>query len=414
MEGRYSRRQFLARTGIGALAIPSIGAILAACTKPGTGGDASEAIPIARPDRPVQLPLNGEPIAASTPIESGATLQVYNWDDYMYKKVLKAFEDQYDCTVEWTSFNNMEEAIKKMQAGQVKPDVFFPTTDYVSRLVETDLIQPLQHELLPNMEQNVWQAYWDPGPYYDLDWRYTVPYTIYTTGVAYRRDRVTDELANERRYDLLWDSTYSGSISYYDAYRDALGMAMVRNGDMDPNSGDETVINNAKLAIMQILNDYDGRLTTNGAYAKLPEGEFTVAQSWSGDIVGSWNYLPKGTSPDVLGYWYPLDEPGMVGNDLIVVGGESQNPRLAHEFINFFLDNKWGYMNFAEWNGYQPPLNIINPAKLRSESWWPPGLGENAVVSEEMFRHGLEQGQLDPDADKKWLDAWNEIKAGGG
>src|SRR5262245_17013927 len=25
----------------------------------------------------------------------GGTLQVYNWDDYMYKRVLRAFEDEY-------------------------------------------------------------------------------------------------------------------------------------------------------------------------------------------------------------------------------------------------------------------------------------------------------------------------------
>ena len=62
-------------------------------------------------------------------------LQVYNWDAYFYKKVLKEFEDEYDVKVEWTTFNNMEEGIQKMVAGQVTADVFFPTTDYIRRLV---------------------------------------------------------------------------------------------------------------------------------------------------------------------------------------------------------------------------------------------------------------------------------------
>ena len=53
----------------------------------------------------------------------------------MYKKVLKAFEDEFGVTIEWTTFNNMEEGIQKLVAGQVQPDVFFPTTDYISRLV---------------------------------------------------------------------------------------------------------------------------------------------------------------------------------------------------------------------------------------------------------------------------------------
>ncbi len=196
-----SRRDFLLRAGGTAIAVPSLAAILAACQKPGTtpSGDASSTplgeIPIANPNNPVLLPMNGEPIAASTPIETDGVLQVYNWDAYFYKKVLKAFEDEYDVKVEWTTFNNMEEGIQKLVAGQVTADVFFPTTDYIRRLVASDNLQPLQHELLPNLPANVWPVFSDPGPWYDLEARYTVPYVIYTTGVAYRRDRVEDAQA---------------------------------------------------------------------------------------------------------------------------------------------------------------------------------------------------------------------------
>ena len=84
-----------------------------------------------------------------------ARSSVYNWDAYMYKPVLKAFEDEFGVTVEWTTFQNMEEGIQKLVAGQVQADVFFPTTDYVSRLVEGDLLQPLNHELIPNLEANI-------------------------------------------------------------------------------------------------------------------------------------------------------------------------------------------------------------------------------------------------------------------
>ncbi len=422
MEGRASRRQFLRGAGGAALAAPSLAAILAACSKPGTtpvgstgatgGATGPAGRPLARPDAPVTLPLVGEPIPTDTPIEAGATLSVYNWDAYMYKKVLKAFEDEYDVTVEYTSFNNMEEGIQKMVAGQVEPDVFFPTTDYISRLVAQGMLQPLNHELLPNMEATVWPAFTDPGPWYDLGWQYTVPYTIYTTGVAYRRDRVDDATAQAAGYDLLWDAAYDGSISYYDSYRDALGMAMVRNGDTDPNTGDPVVIDAAKNAILEILNDLNGRLTINGAFAKLPEGEFTVAQSWSGDMVGAQWYLPKGTGTEVLGFWYPDDRVGLIGNDTIVIPTTATNPRLAHEFLNFFLDAKWGFVNFSDWNGYQPPFTTIDPESLVADGVVPEGVADG-VVTEEMFLDGLVQGELEPEVDQLWLDAWNEIQAGG-
>ena len=46
----------------------------------------------------------------------------------------------------------MEEGIQKLSNGQVNPDVFVPTPGYLRRLVDEKLLQPLQHELIPNME----------------------------------------------------------------------------------------------------------------------------------------------------------------------------------------------------------------------------------------------------------------------
>ena len=94
MEDRWSRRQFLGRAAGGALTVPSLAAVLAACSKPetgapaGTGSDA--AIPIATLENPVTLPLNADPIPASTPVESGP-LVYYNWIDYIYKREIAKF-----------------------------------------------------------------------------------------------------------------------------------------------------------------------------------------------------------------------------------------------------------------------------------------------------------------------------------
>jgi spermidine/putrescine transport system substrate-binding protein len=409
-----SRRQFLTRAGGAALAIPSLSAILAACTKPGSSASASGSPtrPIATPQNPVTLPLNGQPIDASTPVETGATLLMYNWVDYTYKKVIAEFESEYNCSVDYTTFNNMEEGIQKVVSGQVKPDVFFPTTDYLSRLVYEDLLQPLQHELIPNMEANVWKAFWDPGPYYDRGWRYTVPYVIYTTGVGYRRDDIPDSKAAQEGYDLIWDPAYKGKISYYDSYRDAIGMAILRDGGTDVNTGDQATIDQAKNAILQLVNDLSASLNINGMYAKLPEGQYVVGQAWSGDMVGAQWYLPKGTPASVLGYWYPEDHKGLIGNDLIAIPAGAKNPVLAHKFLNFLLDKKWGFVNFSQWNGYQPPFTSIQPDSLISQGVVPANLSA-AVVTEDMFTQGYLQTELPPDVDQKWQAAWSEISAGG-
>ena len=409
-----SRRAFLTRAGGAAIALPSLAAILAACAKPGATpaeGPSASGIPIATLESPVELPVARDPIAVDTPIESG-TLSLYNWDSYIYKKVVQDFEDEFGVSVEITTFNNMEEGIQKVVAGQVTPDVFVPTPGYIRRLVQSDLLAPLQHELIPNMQASVWPSYSDPGPYYDLGWRYTVPYTIYTWGVAYRRDRVGDDDIAAQGWEALWNHDFDAQISLYDSYGDALAVAILRNGSLEVNSGDPAVIDQAKEAVIETIRENQARLTINGVFAKLPEGEFTVAEAWSGDIVGAQWYLPKGVTTDVLGYWRP--EPGktMISNDTLVIPADAPHPRLAHEFLNFMLDEKHGYENFASWNGYQPPFNAVDPASLVDRGVVPANLSA-AVVTEEMFKQDLTPVELSPEVDQLWLDAWREIQAGG-
>jgi len=413
MERRWSRRQFLQRAGGAAVALPSMAAILAACAKPGTetgGGSSPAEIPIATYDNPVTLPLNTEPIAANTPLESGP-LVYYNWADYIYKHEVKRFEEKFGVDVEITTFNNMEEGIAKVESGQVQPDVFFPIKTYLRRLVQNDLVQPLQHELVPNIE-NMWPVFWqDPGPYYDQQWRYTVPYVTYNWGVAYRRDRVSDEELAAQGWDALWNQDYAGEISLYDSYGDTIAVAILRNGSLDVNTGDPDLITAAKDAILQTIDENGAKLTINGVYAKLPAGDYTVAEAWSGDIVGAQWYLPKDVKWDVLGYWRPEPGKSMTDNDLMTIPMGAKNPRLAHEFVNFFLDERVSYDNFRYWNGYQPPLTSIDPDKLIADEVVPPSL-PMAVVSQDMFREDLTPYEVPPEDDQLWQAAWTEIKAG--
>ena len=412
-----SRREFLRRSLGTAVVLPSAAAILAACSKPGTtssGGTATgggERV-LARPDNPVTLPMNGEPIPTSTPIETG-TLRVYNWDAYMYKPVLKAFEDKYGVTVEWTTFQNMEEGIQKLVAGQVQADVFFPTTDYVSRLVEGDLLQPLNHELIPNLEANMWKVFSDPGPYYDLGWRYTVPYTIYTTGVAYRRDRIDDAAAADAGYDLFFDPIVQG--------RGELLRLLPRRprDDAAPRRRDRRQLRRPGRDRRREGRDpaddqrqrraaHDQRHVREAARGRVQRRR-SPGRGTSSARSGT---CRRARPRDVLGYWYPPDKKGLVGNDTIAIPADAPSPRLAHEFLNFFLDEHWGYVNFADWNGYQPPMNSIEPDRLVQEGVVPPSLAD-AVLDQENFTLGYIQGELSAAADALWLDAWSEIQAGG-
>ncbi len=165
--GATTRRRFLQRAGLAALALAAAPA-LAACsdtTVPG-GQDphlAPGGLPLARPDHPVSLPIypDNPRIPSGLEPESGP-LQLYNWAEYVNEAVLKSFEKKYGVEVQLSTFSTLDEAVAKLAAGAVGYDVFVPTQPEISLLVAGKLIQPLNLNYIPNLRKNVWKIPAEP------------------------------------------------------------------------------------------------------------------------------------------------------------------------------------------------------------------------------------------------------------
>jgi len=410
-ESRLDRREFLFRTGGAGVAFAGLGPLLAACGGGGGGPTGEGGIPLARPDAPVTLPLFDD----NLPIESGlepekGPLRIYTWADYIWKRKLKEFGTEYGVDVELTTFTTMDEAIAKLSTGAVAFDVFFPQLDRLGRMAVGKVMQPLNKDYLRNLAPNVWPALQDP--FYDQGSLYTVPYTIFTTGIGFRRDKVEPEpgeLANP--YEIFWDTAYRGKTYLLDDGREALAMALLRSGITDLNTEDPATIETAKTELLGLIDRVDLKIAYDD-YVKIPEGTSWVHQAWSGDMVLAQSYLPEGTTADVLGYWYPPEGGGAIANDTMVVLRGAKNTVLAHHFLNFMLDEKHGYENFVQWTGYQPPFVSIQPDRLVSDGVIPANL-RAAVVRESDFEKGNPLLELSPAGAALWQNAWAEIKSGG-
>ena len=133
------------------------------------------------PDNP-RIPSGMEP--------EGGPLQLYNWAEYLNPAVVKSFEKKYGVGVELSTFSTVDEAIAKLASGAVGYDVFVPTQPYIALLVAGKIIQPLNLTYVPNLRREVWRSL--QSPWYDVGSRYTVPYTIFSTGIAWRNDFLPD------------------------------------------------------------------------------------------------------------------------------------------------------------------------------------------------------------------------------
>ena len=409
--GGMDRRTFLQRSAAwGALA--SASGLLAACGGGEAGGDGGPTgLQLASPSNPETLPLSEDnaPIKSGLEPEAGP-LKIYNWSEYVYPRVVKDFAAEYGVDYEITSFYNMSEAVNKIRTGRVDFDVFFPTADQVPKLVAAKLLQPVNHDYLGNLKANIWPELADP--WYDKGSRYTVPYVVYTTGIAWRTDMVSEDVAAmDNPYEMLWNEKYAGKVGIYDDYREAMTMVMLKNGVSDINTGDPKVIAQVEKELVELSKAVNVKTTIDGAYSRLPEGIFALHQAWSGDIVAGPYYMPGksyGDPDGVLRYWWPPN--GTIGSDMIAIPSGAKNPVLAHHFLNFLLEDKHALKNFS-WVGYQPPLKSLKPSKLVSDGYVVPNL-KPAIVEKPNFSTGVVQTALPPTVDRRYQDAWSDFKSG--
>jgi spermidine/putrescine transport system substrate-binding protein len=420
-----SRRDFLRRAGVTGIAIPSLAAILAACGSDdngttSSGGDGESGgtpqLQLASPDNPVTLPISetNQPIADGLDPEAGP-LKIFGYNDYIWKKVLNQFSDQYGVEIEYTVFDTPEEMVAKLQSGSAEFDFIVSiTVENVGKLAAGELIQPLNKSYIPNFA-NVWDVFQDP--FYDKGAQFTAPYSVYTTGIGYRNDLVTDDVAGmSNPYDILFDEKYATipqqpGVHLLNGSRDTISAALLRMG-ADINTTDADTLDQARQMLLDGV-DALGWKFDHVDYTEL--GQFSVHQTWSGQLVYYQYYLKgSGTTIDQYSYvWPPKDSgsgDGIITNDMFAIPKNAPNPVLAHKMIDFMLDNEHGYTNYS-YEGYQPPLNDVTPEKILADGLVPENLA-NILLTTDDFALGTAQLELPPAANQQWQQIYTEVTGG--
>jgi spermidine/putrescine transport system substrate-binding protein len=407
--GLITRRGFLKQSAGAAVLLGGAGSLLEACSNAGApGGLTSGGIPLPRPNNPVTWPISKDNSAIKSGLqpEQNATLRIFNWVAYLNPQCMKDFGKKYNCQVELTTFQNMDEAIAKLRSGQLNFDVFFPTIDYMGPLVEAKLIQPLNHSYIPNIAQ-AWPDFKDP--FYDGKWQYTVPYTIYTTGIAWRKDHVPENpYAMSNPWAMPWQGKYKGKVAILDDSREGISLGLMKNGIFDLNTTSPSQIAAAGKTLEDLAHLTNVHIDNND-YTEVPSGQIWIHHAWSGDMAAAPQYMPKGVPVEVVGYWFPPDGKGPVGNDTITVLRSAPNPVLAHHFLNYMLDLPNVLTNIS-FNGYMQPLNEITPQRLVQEKLLPPSLMSTAVLPS-FFRRGVMELQLPAVARNLWSQTWLQVKS---
>ena len=406
-----SRREFLRRAGVAGIATPSLAAILSACGEegPSEAGSPSPALQLARPDNPVTLPIEGNPAIADGLQPEAGPLKILGYNDYIRKFILNKFSDKFSTSVDWTIFDTPEQMVQMMQASGSNWDLIVSVTlENVGKLAFGQLIQPLNKSYLPNLA-NVWDVF--QSPFYDVDAQFTAPYTVYTTGITWQNEVVTEDIpAMDNPYDILWDAKYAGRVHLLNGARDTLAAALLRMG-ADVNTSDPNVLDQAKAMLLDGVEIMNWKFD-HVDYSEL--GTFDIHQTWSGQVSYYQYYLPKGLPITAFSYVWPPKaagkKPGIITNDVFAIPKGAKSPVLAHAMIDYLLESSNAAVNYA-YEGFQPPLTSITPESILADELVPENLS-NILITQEDFPLGVQQLELAPAVNQLWQQIYQEVTGG--
>lgn len=402
---RPNRRRFLHGTALLAAGIPAF-AVLDACSK-GEKPEWPSDLKIAAPDKPVtwDIPADNRPIADGLGPEKDATLRVYTYDDYISREAVESFEKRYGVRVTISTFNSTDDAIEKIRDGGDDFDIYTPSYDQIGRLVTGGLLRPLNHSYFPNIA-NVWPAF--RNPWYDGEWRYSVPYTVYSTGIGWRTDQIPDDIgALANPYEALWDPAYREKTAIIDDGHTAMSMVLLKLGIRDVNTSSPDDLNKVADALDRMRKNTAPAISVT-MYTDLPAGLIGLSQMWSDDIISAMNFLPEGVNSDILRYWFPADGKGLVDNDMLVTLRGGKNPVAAQLFMNHMLDPHVAKTNFAAVGSLSPQVSL-SPDSLVASGLVPANL-KSAIVRPEYFGAGYRILELEPANEEAWHRIWRDFK----
>ena len=138
------------------------------------------------------------------------TLNVYNWGEYISNgsddsvDVVSAFEKLTGIQVNYTTFDSNESMYAKLKSGAASYDVIIPSDYMVAKMIDEDMLLPLNYDNIPNFSL-IDQQYRNPD--YDPENAYTVPYMLCTTGIIYNTTMVDQAPTS---WADLWDERRGG------------------------------------------------------------------------------------------------------------------------------------------------------------------------------------------------------------
>ena len=321
-------------------------------------------------------------------------LKLYLPGEYLGENVISDFEKQYGVRVIVENFDSNEMMYTKLMAGD-RYDVIIPSDYMIERLMNEDFLQPLDKSMIPNME-NMSDAVL--GMSYDPDNTYSIPYFWGSVGLVYNHENVDPAVIESEGWEVLRNTDYAGHIYIYDSERDSFMMAFKALG-YSMNTEDPNEINDAYEWLLQMNNTMSPVYVTDEVIDGMMNGYKDIAVVYSGDAA-----VVLDENEDMS--FYMPSQGTNIWCDAMVIPQNAENPKLAHEFINYMLTYEAAFDN-TETVGYTSPNTEVFEEMTSSEDLY----ADNAAY---LPRSGYDKDEMFHDNQtlmRELSKLWIKVKA---
>lgn len=321
-------------------------------------------------------------------------LKLYLPGEYLGENVISDFEKQYGVRVIVENFDSNEMMYTKLMAGD-RYDVIIPSDYMIERLMNEVFLQPLDKSMIPNME-NMSDAVL--GMSYDPDNTYSIPYFWGSVGLVYNHENVDPAVIESEGWEVLRNTDYAGHIYIYDSERDSFMMAFKALG-YSMNTEDPNEINDAYEWLLQMNNTMSPVYVTDEVIDGMMNGYKDIAVVYSGDAA-----VVLDENEDMS--FYMPSQGTNIWCDAMVIPQNAENPKLAHEFINYMLTYEAAFDN-TETVGYTSPNAEVFEEMTSSEDLY----ADNAAY---LPRSGYDKDEMFHDNQvlmRELSKLWIKVKA---
>jgi spermidine/putrescine transport system substrate-binding protein len=317
-----------------------------------------------------------------------ATLNVYNWADYLAPTAPEDFEREYGIKVNLMTYNDEEEMLAAVQSNPGKYDVVFPGDELLYRMIMLKLLSPLDHTNLPNlknMDTRFLDLSYDPGNIY------STPYSYGFTGIAYNTKYITEPVDS---WGILWDERYQGHIAMLNNLYTDIGLTLKYLGySVSSKNTDE--LEQARLKLLEQKHLIVGYLDPTTIVKKLASEEIWLAMCYNGDAI----YAAE-NNPNIR---LALPKEGAdLWMDFVAIPRDALHKQAAELFINYLMrpDVQASFCNcygYACLNRAAIDAGLIDPEDLNNPAIYPP-------------TDKLEPFQYTGGANRLYQQIWAEIR----